>query len=176
MFRWQVQIVSRGPVTPVLPPPPGLVLAGRLKPSSCCSLGQRPLCARASLPAGTAPAPRAPFCRRPFPCSGHVKRGLGGCWRGGSGLQLHGGMLRLVLCFLAETEAKKACDWLRAAGFPQYAQLYEGESLRVPAPALSRGSRPVSRPNTTSGCGESSQRAAERRGWRGLFTNYTVMC
>ncbi|KAM8987683.1 stAR-related lipid transfer protein 8 isoform 2-T2 [Ara ararauna] len=25
----------------------------------------------------------------------------------------------------AETEAKKACDWLRAAGFPQYAQLYE---------------------------------------------------
>ncbi|XP_060611973.2 stAR-related lipid transfer protein 8 isoform X3 [Anolis sagrei] len=28
----------------------------------------------------------------------------------------------------AEAEAKKACDWLRAAGFPQYAQLYE-ESL-----------------------------------------------
>lgn len=27
-----------------------------------------------------------------------------------------------------ETEAKKACEWLRAAGFPQYAQLYE-ESL-----------------------------------------------
>ncbi|XP_061454391.1 stAR-related lipid transfer protein 8 isoform X2 [Rhineura floridana] len=27
-----------------------------------------------------------------------------------------------------ETEAKKACDWLRAAGFPQYAQLYK-ESL-----------------------------------------------
>ncbi|XP_042336469.1 stAR-related lipid transfer protein 8 isoform X1 [Sceloporus undulatus] len=27
-----------------------------------------------------------------------------------------------------EAEAKKACDWLRAAGFPQYAQLYE-ESL-----------------------------------------------
>ncbi|KAJ7396221.1 StAR related lipid transfer domain containing 8 [Pitangus sulphuratus] len=25
----------------------------------------------------------------------------------------------------AEIEAKKACDWLRAAGFPQYAQLYE---------------------------------------------------
>ncbi|NXM66227.1 STA13 protein, partial [Serilophus lunatus] len=24
-----------------------------------------------------------------------------------------------------ETEAKKACDWLRAAGFPQYAQMYE---------------------------------------------------
>ncbi|XP_042336470.1 stAR-related lipid transfer protein 8 isoform X2 [Sceloporus undulatus] len=29
---------------------------------------------------------------------------------------------------LDEAEAKKACDWLRAAGFPQYAQLYE-ESL-----------------------------------------------
>ncbi|XP_077597110.1 stAR-related lipid transfer protein 13-like isoform X2 [Stigmatopora nigra] len=26
---------------------------------------------------------------------------------------------------LAELEAKEACDWLRAAGFPQYAQLYE---------------------------------------------------
>uniref|UniRef100_A0A5G2QAM2 Uncharacterized protein n=1 Tax=Sus scrofa TaxID=9823 RepID=A0A5G2QAM2_PIG len=25
----------------------------------------------------------------------------------------------------AEIEAKEACDWLRAAGFPQYAQLYE---------------------------------------------------
>lgn len=27
----------------------------------------------------------------------------------------------------AEIEAKEACTWLRAAGFPQYAQLYEGE-------------------------------------------------
>ncbi|XP_030353514.1 stAR-related lipid transfer protein 8 isoform X4 [Strigops habroptila] len=27
--------------------------------------------------------------------------------------------------FCHEIEAKKACDWLRAAGFPQYAQLYE---------------------------------------------------
>ncbi|NXY88713.1 RHG07 protein, partial [Alcedo cyanopectus] len=26
---------------------------------------------------------------------------------------------------LAETEAREACDWLRAAGFPQYAQLFE---------------------------------------------------
>ena len=26
----------------------------------------------------------------------------------------------------AEIEAKEACTWLRAAGFPQYAQLYEG--------------------------------------------------
>lgn len=29
-------------------------------------------------------------------------------------------------CF-AEIEAKEACTWLRAAGFPQYAQLYEGK-------------------------------------------------
>lgn len=28
---------------------------------------------------------------------------------------------------LLEIEAKEACDWLRATGFPQYAQLYEGE-------------------------------------------------
>lgn len=28
----------------------------------------------------------------------------------------------------SEIEAKEACDWLRAAGFPQYAQLYEGRS------------------------------------------------
>lgn len=27
-----------------------------------------------------------------------------------------------------ELEAKEACDWLRAAGFPQYAQLYEGKA------------------------------------------------
>uniref|UniRef100_A0A8C3CGT5 SAM domain-containing protein n=1 Tax=Cairina moschata TaxID=8855 RepID=A0A8C3CGT5_CAIMO len=36
-----------------------------------------------------------------------------------------GAMLRPSLCFVSEIEAKKACDWLRAAGFPQYAQLYE---------------------------------------------------
>mgnify|MGYP001864550744 CR=1 FL=1 len=41
------------------------------------------------------------------------------------------GMLRMFLCFVSEIEAKKACDWLRAAGFPQYAQLYEGESCPV---------------------------------------------
>uniref|UniRef100_H3B067 StAR related lipid transfer domain containing 8 n=2 Tax=Latimeria chalumnae TaxID=7897 RepID=H3B067_LATCH len=36
-------------------------------------------------------------------------------------------MLRvlLFLFLFAELEAKKACEWLRAAGFPQYAQLYE---------------------------------------------------
>lgn len=29
--------------------------------------------------------------------------------------------------FCSEIEAKEACDWLRAAGFPQYAQFYEGK-------------------------------------------------
>jgi len=29
--------------------------------------------------------------------------------------------------FVTEIEAKEACKWLRAAGFPQYAQMYEGE-------------------------------------------------
>lgn len=34
--------------------------------------------------------------------------------------------------FPAEIEAKEACTWLRAAGFPQYAQLYEGEETTPP--------------------------------------------
>lgn len=33
---------------------------------------------------------------------------------------------------LTEIEAKEACTWLRAAGFPQYAQLYEGRTLFFP--------------------------------------------
>jgi len=33
---------------------------------------------------------------------------------------------------LTEIEAKEACTWLRAAGFPQYAQLYEGGTLDFP--------------------------------------------
>ncbi|XP_076876331.1 stAR-related lipid transfer protein 13 isoform X3 [Brachyhypopomus gauderio] len=32
---------------------------------------------------------------------------------------------------LAEIEAKEACDWLKAAGFPQYAQLYEDSQFPV---------------------------------------------
>lgn len=28
---------------------------------------------------------------------------------------------------VAEIEAQEACKWLRAAGFPQYAQMYEGK-------------------------------------------------
>lgn len=46
-------------------------------------------------------------------------------------------MLRYILLTLLsffwsvlEIEAKEACDWLRATGFPQYAQLYEGEPRR----------------------------------------------
>lgn len=29
----------------------------------------------------------------------------------------------------SEIEAQEACKWLRAAGFPQYAQMYEGKYL-----------------------------------------------
>ncbi|KAG8453763.1 hypothetical protein GDO86_000404 [Hymenochirus boettgeri] len=32
---------------------------------------------------------------------------------------------KLEIMILTQIEAKEACDWLRAAGFPQYAQLYE---------------------------------------------------
>ncbi|KAM4566493.1 stAR-related lipid transfer protein 13 isoform 4-T4 [Odontesthes bonariensis] len=32
---------------------------------------------------------------------------------------------------LAEIEAKEACDWLRAAGFPQYAQLFEDSQFPI---------------------------------------------
>ncbi|XP_064318854.1 stAR-related lipid transfer protein 8 isoform X1 [Phalacrocorax carbo] len=38
----------------------------------------------------------------------------------------------------AETEAKKACDWLRAAGFPQYAQLYEDSSFPLDISAVKK--------------------------------------
>lgn len=31
----------------------------------------------------------------------------------------------LEIC-VSEIEAAEACKWLRAAGFPQYAQMYEG--------------------------------------------------
>ena len=32
-----------------------------------------------------------------------------------------------VFLLVAEIEAVEACNWLRAAGFPQYAQMYDGE-------------------------------------------------
>uniref|UniRef100_A0A673LLR6 StAR-related lipid transfer (START) domain containing 13a n=1 Tax=Sinocyclocheilus rhinocerous TaxID=307959 RepID=A0A673LLR6_9TELE len=34
-------------------------------------------------------------------------------------------------CLFSEIEAKEACDWLRAAGFPQYAQLYEDSQFPI---------------------------------------------
>lgn len=37
--------------------------------------------------------------------------------------------VRLSVCVISETEAVEACKWLRAAGFPQYAQMYEGKTI-----------------------------------------------
>ncbi|KAM3601020.1 uncharacterized protein V6R79_006153 [Siganus canaliculatus] len=37
-----------------------------------------------------------------------------------------------------EIEAKEACDWLRAAGFPQYAQLYEDSQFPIDIPSVKR--------------------------------------
>ncbi|XP_053328304.1 stAR-related lipid transfer protein 8 isoform X1 [Spea bombifrons] len=37
-----------------------------------------------------------------------------------------------------DVEAKKACDWLRAAGFPQYAQLYEDSQFPVDISCVKR--------------------------------------
>ncbi|XP_076779940.1 stAR-related lipid transfer protein 13 isoform X3 [Arvicanthis niloticus] len=39
---------------------------------------------------------------------------------------------------LAEIEAKEACDWLRAAGFPQYAQLYEDSQFPINITAVKK--------------------------------------
>nr|XP_057943403.1 stAR-related lipid transfer protein 13 isoform X2 [Doryrhamphus excisus] len=39
---------------------------------------------------------------------------------------------------LAELEAKEACDWLRAAGFPQYAQLYEDSRFPINISSVKR--------------------------------------
>ncbi|KAK1175943.1 rho GTPase-activating protein 7-like isoform X1 [Acipenser oxyrinchus oxyrinchus] len=39
---------------------------------------------------------------------------------------------------LAEIEAKEACDWLRAAGFPQYAQLYEDSLFPMEIASVTR--------------------------------------
>lgn len=38
---------------------------------------------------------------------------------------------RCFVFFVTEIEAKEACKWLRAAGFPQYAQMYEGEYIII---------------------------------------------
>uniref|UniRef100_A0A8D3BM49 StAR-related lipid transfer protein 13 n=1 Tax=Scophthalmus maximus TaxID=52904 RepID=A0A8D3BM49_SCOMX len=45
--------------------------------------------------------------------------------------------LLLYFCF-TEIEAKEACDWLRAAGFPQYAQLYEDSQFPIDIPSVKR--------------------------------------
>uniref|UniRef100_A0A452HRR8 SAM domain-containing protein n=1 Tax=Gopherus agassizii TaxID=38772 RepID=A0A452HRR8_9SAUR len=37
-----------------------------------------------------------------------------------------------------EIEAKEACDWLRAAGFPQYAQLYEDSQFPIDIGAVKK--------------------------------------
>lgn len=43
--------------------------------------------------------------------------------------------LSLFLSPVLEAEAKKACRWLRATGFPKYAQLFEGKvTQRFPLP------------------------------------------
>uniref|UniRef100_A0A8C1CUS9 StAR related lipid transfer domain containing 8 n=1 Tax=Cyprinus carpio carpio TaxID=630221 RepID=A0A8C1CUS9_CYPCA len=39
---------------------------------------------------------------------------------------------------IAELEAKEACEWLRAAGFPQYAQLYEASLFPIEISAVRR--------------------------------------
>uniref|UniRef100_A0AAQ6III0 Rho GTPase-activating protein 7 n=1 Tax=Anabas testudineus TaxID=64144 RepID=A0AAQ6III0_ANATE len=39
---------------------------------------------------------------------------------------------------LAEIEAKEACTWLRAAGFPQYAQLYEDSQFPIDISSVTR--------------------------------------
>lgn len=37
----------------------------------------------------------------------------------------------IVSILIAEIEATEACQWLRAAGFPQYAQMYEGNKTNL---------------------------------------------
>lgn len=43
----------------------------------------------------------------------------------------HTSKMPFLIFLPAEIEAKEACTWLRAAGFPQYAQLYEGEEINL---------------------------------------------
>lgn len=47
----------------------------------------------------------------------HIPKGYALYWR-----------VKSVVVIVAEIEAAEACKWLRAAGFPQYAQMYEGRS------------------------------------------------
>lgn len=59
---------------------------------------------------------------------------LGGAWKDSDSVSFW---------LFAEVEAREACDWLRAAGFPQYAQSFTGKH---PPPDLHASARP-------SGCG-----------------------
>ncbi|KAG5284690.1 hypothetical protein AALO_G00029430 [Alosa alosa] len=45
---------------------------------------------------------------------------------------------QLLRKIMQEIEAKEACDWLRAAGFPQYAQLYEDSQFPIDISAVKR--------------------------------------
>ncbi|XP_069780700.1 rho GTPase-activating protein 7 isoform X3 [Narcine bancroftii] len=44
----------------------------------------------------------------------------------------------LETMILTQIEAKEACDWLRAAGFPQYAQLYEDSQFPIDISSVKR--------------------------------------
>uniref|UniRef100_A0A8C4JL05 StAR related lipid transfer domain containing 8 n=1 Tax=Dromaius novaehollandiae TaxID=8790 RepID=A0A8C4JL05_DRONO len=58
-------------------------------------------------------------------CLAGVQEGWAACPPGRSVRHAATGFFLGLLQKSQEVEAKKACDWLRAAGFPQYAQLYE---------------------------------------------------
>ncbi|KAM4794874.1 stAR-related lipid transfer protein 13 [Rhinophrynus dorsalis] len=45
---------------------------------------------------------------------------------------------QLLVKIQQELEAKEACDWLRAAGFPQYAQLYEDSQFPIDIASVKR--------------------------------------
>ncbi|KAM8954401.1 stAR-related lipid transfer protein 8 [Pelodytes ibericus] len=51
-----------------------------------------------------------------------------------------------------DLEAKKACDWLRAAGFPQYAQLYEDSQFPVDISCVKRDHRFLDQDSLKSLC------------------------
>ncbi|XP_063288238.1 stAR-related lipid transfer protein 8 isoform X1 [Pelobates fuscus] len=51
-----------------------------------------------------------------------------------------------------DIEAKKACDWLRAAGFPQYAQLYEDSQFPVDISCVKRDHRFLDQDSLKSLC------------------------
>lgn len=61
-------------------------------------------------------------------------------------------VLFFFLAVFAEIEAKEACDWLRAAGFPQYVQLFKGKYEAVNIILCDTATQPVeASPNDVSG-------------------------